>query len=86
MAQYQILYWNDIPAQVKAHEAGGRPVSRRLPERFQIEIDRVAIEEGLTGTDAYLEQWHWTPRQVREGTAQEVADALVEELSSLRPR
>ncbi|MSV27389.1 MAG: hypothetical protein EXQ52_01390 [Bryobacterales bacterium] len=86
MAQYQILYWQDIPAQVKVHEAGKRPVSRQLPERFQIEIDRVAMQEGLAGTDAYLEQWRWTPRQEREGSAKEVADALVEELSGTEPR
>ena len=38
MVQYQILYWKDIPAQIKVYE-GRRAVSRQLPERFQIEID-----------------------------------------------
>ncbi len=84
MTQYQILYWKGIPAQVKVHEAGKRPVSRQLPERFQIEIDRIAMREGLAGTDAYLEQWHWTPRQEREGNADEIADALVRELCDAR--
>ena len=80
MAKYQILYWKEIPAQVKVVEEGKRTVSRQLPERFQIEIDRIAMSEGLTGTDEYLNEWRWTPKAERPGTAEEVADALVREL------
>ena len=80
MAKYQILYWKEIPAQVKVVEEGKRTVSRQLPERFQIEIDRIAMSEGLTGTDEYLNEWRWTPKKERAGTAEEVADALVREL------
>jgi 8-oxo-dGTP pyrophosphatase MutT (NUDIX family) len=80
MARYQVLYWKHIPAQVKVSEEGKRPLSRPLSDCFQIEIDRVATQEGLTGTDAYLEQWRWTPKRERPGTAEEVADALIREL------
>jgi len=80
MVKYQILYWKHIPSQVKVYEAGKRPVSRSLPDRFMAEIDRIAMEEGLTGTDDYLNQWKWTPKMEREGSAEEVADALVREL------
>ena len=80
MAKYQILYWKNIPAQVKVFEEGKRTLSRQMPERFQVEIDRIATREGLTGTEDYLNQWHWTPKMEREGTAQEVADALLREL------
>ncbi len=79
MPQYQILFWKDIPAQIKVYE-GRRGVSRLLPDRFQVEIDRVAMAEGLAGTDDYLDQWHWTARQERSGTTQEVLDGLAEEL------
>ncbi len=64
MVQYQILYWKDIPAQIKVYE-GRRAVSRQLPERFQIEIDRIAMKEGLAGTDDYLDQWQWSPKKDR---------------------
>lgn len=64
--QYKILYWRDIPAQIKFY-GQGRPVAHALPSRFQVLIDRVAMEEGLTGTDAYLEQWHWGPKQDHDG-------------------
>ncbi|MDE2754959.1 MAG: virulence factor [Acidobacteriota bacterium] len=79
MAQYQILFWKDIPAQIKVYQ-GRRGVSRPLPDRFQVEIDRVAMAEGLAGTDDYLDQWHWSAKQERSGTTQEVLDSLAEEL------
>jgi hypothetical protein len=80
MVQYQILYWKHVPSQVKVFEEGKRPLSRQMPERFQKEINRVAMAEGITGTDDYLNQWHWTPKMEREGSAEDVADALVREL------
>jgi hypothetical protein len=79
MVKYQILYWKHLPSQVKVFEEGKRPVSRQLPGGLA-EIDRIAMEEGLTGTDDYLSQWQWTPKKEREGSAEEVADALIEEL------
>ncbi len=81
MAEYQILYWRDIPAQLKAFE-GKKPISRPLSDRFQVEIDRVAMEDGLFGTDEYLDQWQWSEKQEREGSAEEVLDALSAELEA----
>ena len=79
MAAYQILYWQEIPAQVRVFD-GRRPLSRKMPDRFQEEIDRTAMEQGLEGTDDYLEQWNWTARQERPGSPQEVLEALLAEL------
>lgn len=83
MVKYQILYWKHVPSQVKVFEEGKRPVSRSMPDRFLAEIDRIAMEEGLTGTDDYLNQWEWTPKREREGSAEEVAEALVRELEQV---
>jgi hypothetical protein len=83
MVRYQILYWKHVPSQVKVFEMGKRPVSRSMPDRFLAEIDRIAMEEGLAGTDDYLNQWKWTPKKDREGSAEEVAEALVRELEQL---
>lgn len=85
MAQYQILYWKNLPAQIKVFEQGKRPLSKQLPAKFQEEIDRVAMREGLTGTDAYLEQWNWSEKQDMPGTAEEVAEALLAQLTSSQP-
>jgi hypothetical protein len=81
MVKYQILYWKHIPSQVKVFEEGKRPVSRQLPGRLA-EIDQLAMDQGLTGTDDYLNHWQWTPKKEREGSAEEVADALVKELQT----
>ena len=79
MAKYQILFWKEIPAQVKAYN-GARAISRQLPERYQLEIDRIAMAEGLAGSDEYLNQWRWTPKLDREGTAEEVLETVSREL------
>ena len=75
MTRVQVLYWQDIPSVVRAGD-----VKRELPEWFQQEIDRVAMAEGLVGSDAYLEAWEWRDLEPREGNAAEVADAVEAEL------
>lgn len=81
MAIYQILYWKDIPSQVRVFE-GRKAISRPMPDRFQAEIDQIAMEEGLTGTDDYLDQWHWTEKRERPGNAEEVLNVLLQELEA----
>jgi hypothetical protein len=81
MASYQILYWHDIPVQVRA---GGRRdrVSEALPDRFQEAVDAAAMRAKLTGSDAYTDGFHWGEAQERDGTAAEVAQAVAAELSA----
>ena len=79
MAEYQILYWKDIPAQVRVFE-GRRAISRQMPDRFQTDIDRIAMREGLAGSDEYLDQWQWTEKRERAGDAGDILDALLQEL------
>jgi hypothetical protein len=90
MTRYRILSWGDIPAQVKVTEDGRRPLSVQLPDWFTQEIDRVAMRDGLVGTDAYLERWSWSADTERAGSADEVAADIVREIeaewASLRGR
>jgi hypothetical protein len=81
MTQYQIMYWHDIPIQVRA---GGRRdrVSAELPQRFQVAIDNAAMAAGLVGSDAYIEVFRWGEAQTREGSPAEVAAAVVAELDA----
>ncbi|HLF89090.1 MAG TPA: virulence factor [Anaerolineales bacterium] len=81
MAKYQILYWHDIPLQVKAQEGRTR-ASKPLSERFQVAVDNASMEAGLTGTDEYLNLMQWGDPQEREGTPDEIVDALVAELEA----
>ena len=82
MARVQILRWQDIPSVVKAFDDDGSAVSAQLPDWFQQEIDRRAMEQGLIGSDAYLEQWQWGELEERPGSAAEVLDAVVAELTA----
>jgi hypothetical protein len=81
MAKYQILRWKEIPAQVKAFD-GSRSISRQMPEQYQLEIDRIAMEEGLAGSDDYLKHWHWTTKLERPGSAEEVLESVFQELNA----
>lgn len=81
MAFYQILYWQDIPSQVKAWDDFDE-VKVELNARFADRIDRAAQAQGLTSTDDYLAQWKWSEEEEREGNAQEVAEAVKKELEN----
>jgi hypothetical protein len=81
MATYQIVYWRDIPAQVKV-KAGRERAARQLSERFQVYIDRAAMRAGLFNTDDYLNEWRTSEAVEREGTAEAVAEAVAAELES----
>ncbi len=81
MAVYQILHWNDIPAQVRVFK-GKKTISREMPARFQVAIDRIAMEEGLAGSEDYLDQWQWTEKRERPGDAEVVLNALLRELEA----
>lgn len=79
MASYRVLYWQDVPSQIKA-EDDADDVTLPLPDRFQERIDRLAAERGLGGADDYLAQWRWSEDEERDGTAREVAEAVRDEL------
>lgn len=81
MSTYQIMYWHNIPVQVRA---GGRRdrVSVQLAPRFMAAVDSAAMAAGLTGTDAYLAGFTWAESQERDGAPDEVAAAVAAELEA----
>jgi hypothetical protein len=81
VAKVQVLYWQDVPSVVKAWSDDGAEMRRQLPDWFQQEIDRRAMEQGLVGSDAYLEEWHWGEIEERDGSADEALDAVARELT-----
>jgi hypothetical protein len=78
----QVLYWQEIPSVIRVTGDDGAQLSRQLPDWFQQEIDRVAMEQGLIGSDTYLEQFEWRDVDPRDGTPHEVLDAVEAELTS----
>jgi hypothetical protein len=80
MARYRVLSWRGIPTQLKMFPESERPYSVALSEWFMQEVDRVAMRDGLVGSDEYLEGFEWSEDLERPGSPSEVADALVAEI------
>jgi len=81
MATYKILYWQEVPSQIKA-EDDEEEVSLPLSPKFLVRIDQLAMQRGLHDADSYLAQWNWSEEQEREGSAREVAEAIRSDLES----
>ncbi len=81
MATYKILYWQEIPSQIKV-EDDLDDVTLPLDQRFMERIDQLAAQRGLQSTDDYLAQWRWSDEQERVGTAEDVARAIKLELEA----
>jgi len=81
MTTYKILFWQEIPSQIKAEDDLDE-VTVMLDDRFMAQIDILAAKRGLQSTDDYLAQWNWSDEQEREGSAQEVAAAVKAELEA----
>jgi len=84
MATYKILYWQEVPSQIRA-EDGADEVTLPMPPKFMERIDHLATQRGLQGSDGYLAQWRWSDEEARDGSAQEVAEAVMAELESMLP-
>lgn len=78
MAKYKILYWHDIPSQIRVEDSEGR-VSQQLPARFQEAIDSAAMKAKAIDDDAYMAGFRWSEGKDRPGTAEVVAAQLLEE-------
>jgi 5-methyltetrahydrofolate--homocysteine methyltransferase len=79
---YRVLYWQEIPSQVKAEDDAGNEVSLELSRKFAEHIDQVAAKRGFQNSDDYLAQWKWADEQERPGSAREVAEAVKAELEA----
>jgi methanogenic corrinoid protein MtbC1 len=79
---YKVLYWQEIPSQVKTEDDAGNEVSIELSPKFAERIDRVAAKRGFQKSDDYLAQWKWSDEKERPGSAREVAEAIKAELEA----
>ena len=83
MAQLQIVYWRDIPAQIMVKAGRRNQAKRELSLRFTEAIDMAAMRTGAAETDDYLAEWRrGDPVQVSddlEAEAQTAMDAIEKE-------
>ncbi len=83
-SQTSILYWKEIPVQVKA-ENDETAVSLPLDHRFQEAADAVAMMDGSYGSDAYLDAWQWGKPTQSELNPKPAADQLAERFNNGMP-
>ena len=88
MAQLQIVYWRDIPAQVMVKAGRRNQAKRELSLRFTEAIDMAAMRTGAAETDDYLAEWRRGDPTVvgddLEAEAQQAMDAIEKEYNKDR--
>jgi Virulence factor len=81
MARYRIIQWRDLPSQVEAMD-GQQTVRVQLSQRFQDLIDAIAMREGASESEAYLDGWAPGPEAERPGDAETVAHQVAAEIEA----
>lgn len=81
MTKYRIFYWKHIPSSIIV-DGDGRQIKKQLSQKIQNAIDVYAMANGLTSSDEYSAQYKRGPWVERDGTPEEVADALLTELET----
>ncbi|MCC7119060.1 MAG: virulence factor [Anaerolineales bacterium] len=79
MTRYRIMYWKQIPQSFTV-EGEGRTVKKQLSAKIQNKIDAYAMAVGATSTSAYAKEYKRGEWIERDGSPEEVADALLAEL------
>jgi hypothetical protein len=79
---YKVLYWQEVPSQIRVTDDAGNDVSIELAPKFAERIDQLAHQRGFQQGDAYLAHWKWSDEEERDGSAREVAAALKAELEA----
>jgi hypothetical protein len=81
VTEVQVVFWRDIPAQVKARQ-GRERAARGLDPRFQEAVDAAAMRAGLTDTDHYLAEWRTSAWEERPGSPEQAADQHAAEIEN----
>jgi hypothetical protein len=81
MTKYRIFYWKHIPCSIVV-EGDGRQIKKQLSQKIQNAIDAYAMALGLTSSEDYSAQFKRGAWVEREGTPEQVADALLAELET----
>ncbi|HSM57112.1 MAG TPA: virulence factor [Candidatus Sulfomarinibacteraceae bacterium] len=82
--QHQVIYWRDVPAQVRVRR-GRERASARLPARFQQTVYRAAFRAKAITGEPFEKGWRPGPWQTYQGPEEElsqIAAALAEALAA----
>jgi metal-dependent amidase/aminoacylase/carboxypeptidase family protein len=81
MTRYRIMYWKHIPQSITI-EGDGRTIKKELSQKVQNAIDAYAMAAGLTSTTDYAKEYKRGDWIERDGSPEEVAEALLSELET----
>ena len=81
MSKYRVMYWKDIPQSFTV-EGDGRTIKKELSQKVQNKIDAYAMAIGATSTTDYAKEYKRGQWIEREGSPEEVAEALLSELET----
>lgn len=81
MAKYRVMYWRDIPQSFTV-EGDGRAIKKELSQKTQNKIDAYAMAIEATSTTDYAKQYKRGDWIERDGSPEEVAEALLSELEA----
>ena len=81
MSRYRIMYWKHIPQSFMV-EGDGRTIKKQLSQKIQDKIDAYAMVAGLTSTSDYAAQYKRGDWVERDGSPEEVAEAVLSELEA----
>jgi hypothetical protein len=80
-AQYQIIYWCDIPVQVRGRNGRSR-FRRSLSPRFQKTVHRAAFRaKAINGFD-YIKEWRLSDWQEGDGDVAALMTAVAAQLEN----
>ncbi len=85
ISKYRIMYWKEIPVQVKV-EDDLDAISEPLDPRFQQAVDAISMFDGSMGSDDYLMGWAWGEEIQIEGNANDIAQKISEKYNSSMPK
>lgn len=81
MTRYRIMYWKHIPQSFTV-EGDGRTIKKELSQKVQNAIDAYAMADGATSTADYAAQYKRGKWIERDGSAEDVAAAVLAELEA----
>ena len=81
MAKSQIIYWRDIPIQVRGRNGRLRS-TQPLSARFQKTVHRAAFRAKAINGFKYIEEWQPSAWQERDGGLEDVITTIVAELEA----
>ena len=85
ISKYRIMYWKEIPVQVKV-EDDLDVISEPLDPRFQQAVDAISMFDGSMGSDDYLMGWTWGEEIKIEGNAKDIVQKISGKYNSSMPK